>query len=70
MFLTPEQVHKLTDRHQCATQAAALRAAGIPFTIVSKKVRVLRSVVETKMGAAVTSPESGPNWGAWDDRQT
>lgn len=68
MFLTPEELVALTGRHQRDTQAAALREAGIPFTIVSQKVKVLRSAVEAKMGAPVTSPESGPNWGAWDDR--
>ena len=68
MFLTPDEVHDLTGKQQCEKQAAALRRVGIPFKIVGNRVKVLRSAVEAVMGAPVTSPESGPNWGAWDDR--
>lgn len=70
MFLTPDELRELTGRQQRDKQAAVLREVGIPYKVVNNRVKVLRSAVEATMGGPVTSPEAGPNWGAWDGTKT
>ena len=70
MFLTPDQLIELTDAHQRETQMRELARLRIPFVEGRVRVKVLRSAVEARMGVKVSSPETEPQWEAWNDRQT
>lgn len=64
MFLTADEVEDLTGLKRPSAQAHWLRANGWPVeTDAAGRPKVLRSVVEARMGAVMSQP-TAPNWEA------
>lgn len=71
LFLTPQEIDELTDRHgkhrRVATQRAALRAMGIEHRVrPDGSIAVLRAHVENLLGAPDSGkvPDAQPNFEA------
>jgi hypothetical protein len=61
MFLTPDEVRKLTGKTRREAQARALEAMGVPFTQrPDGSPVVLRAVVESMLGGTATIARSEP----------
>lgn len=61
-FLTPDEIHELTDRKRWSAQCRALAAMGVPFrpNAVGRPLVERSVVLSTKPPAA----KRGPNWSA------
>ncbi len=66
MFLSREDLVELTDASQRETQMRELTRLRIPFVNGRHRLKVLRAAVEAKLGVVSSSPESEPNWGAFE----
>ena len=65
MFLTADEVADLTGLKRPTAQASWLRANGWPVEVdAGGRPKVLRSVVEARMGGARQHQQSTPNWDA------
>lgn len=65
MFLTETELRDLTGLKRPAAQFAWLRANGWPVERdAAGRPRVLRAVVEARMGAVPLHQQAGPNWEA------
>lgn len=65
MFLTPDELLDLTGLKRPTAQYLWLRDNGWPVELdARKRPRLLRSVVEARMGAAPMQKQAGPNWEA------
>lgn len=65
MFLTADEIEDLTGLKRPKAQAHWLRVNGWPVeTDAAGRPKVLRSVVEARMGAVTTPGNFAPNWEA------
>lgn len=64
LWLTPDEVHDLTDKTRWGAQCRALTAMGVPFKPnAAGRPLVERAAVLAKSGTK-TKPKAEPNWGA------
>lgn len=65
MFLTADEVADLTGLKRPTAQASWLRANGWPVEVdAAGRPKVLRAVVEARMGAMSTEAKERPRWEA------
>jgi hypothetical protein len=65
MFLSDDELHDLTGLRRPGAQLAWLRSNGWPVVADAKgRPRLLRAVVESRMGAVPVQSQAAPNWEA------
>ena len=65
MFLTPAELHDLTGYKRASAQLTWLRERGWPVEEDRHgRPRLLRAVLEARMGAVPPPSEAAPNWDA------
>ena len=65
MFLTAEEIADLTGIKRPSAQVLWLRSNGWPVEVdVAGRPKLLRAVVEARMGAVPLHQQAAPNWDA------
>lgn len=63
-FLSPDELHDLTDFVQAGKQAAWLKEHGIPHRLDKRRIIVCRVHVRAWVEGRAVVSSNGPNWSA------